>query len=371
MRSIIFVRFTKNKPDCGIGKSMNLLINALRESEEFDIIEVQATEGLNYLQKLFTYFFTTPKIIIQNILKKNIIILETTQVFPYILISRKYLIPVIHSDVTSSDISPQTKKISLSYFLFTAYAYIYSIIDKLFNYSNRIITVSHHLKKIISEKYHIEKNRISTVHNICHLAQITESDFDQPIFLHYKNTANLKKLLYVGNEYTHKNFITLLKLMRELDNNEYQLIKVGNSDYPLNRLMHLNYIEKYNLNVKFFDKVTQGELTYAYKSSHCYLYSSIKEAFGMTPIEAQLAGLPVISTNCEALEETLQNSAMIVQNPTNHVEFKEFLMQLNNTEVRKDIINKGYENAKRFNKETAKNQFIRIINELSEFSNIN
>ncbi len=84
-----------------------------------------------------------------------------------------------------------------------------------------------------------------------------------------------------------------------------------------------------------------------YNGCQAFIFPSYSEGFGWPVIEAQACGVPVIASNVEPMPEISGNAALHV-NPDNADDFANALLSLNNTEIRHGLINKGFENCKRF-----------------------
>jgi len=72
------------------------------------------------------------------------------------------------------------------------------------------------------------------------------------------------------------------------------------------------------------------------------------EGFGLPILEAQIVGVPVVTSNVSSIPEVVGNSALLID-PKKPSEIAEAIYKiLSNEEIKKDIINRGLENIKRF-----------------------
>jgi glycosyltransferase involved in cell wall biosynthesis len=84
-----------------------------------------------------------------------------------------------------------------------------------------------------------------------------------------------------------------------------------------NRNIHTMYIEKNSINAKIIDHVeSMEELANWYRIADAFLFPSLFEGFGRTPVEAQASGCPVITTGAAGISEVIGDSAYILDNPS-------------------------------------------------------
>jgi len=175
---------------------------------------------------------------------------------------------------------------------------------------------------------------------------------------------NKKYLLYVGGRTGYKNFDFVIKLIKELK--DFELVVVGNvfnkseakdiDNETLKRIIVTNHINNFNLNI-------------LYNHAHCLVYPSSYEGFGIPVIEAMRAGCPVLALNKSSIPEIAGSSA-ILKEELNIKEFKDAVLQLNNSSLRDELIEKGFQQSKKYSwdkcaKETF--EFYKHVNNLRNF----
>lgn len=95
-------------------------------------------------------------------------------------------------------------------------------------------------------------------------------------------------------------------------------------------------------------KLTELEMQEAYATGDFLLFASTLEGFGMPIIEAQMVGLPVITSNIDPMREVAGAGALLC-NPLETESIHEALLQLLQKEsLRKQLIEAGQENHKRY-----------------------
>lgn len=109
------------------------------------------------------------------------------------------------------------------------------------------------------------------------------------------------------------------------------------------------YIEK-NLKgrVKILGYISEEELIAFYQIAEIYIYPSLYEGFGLPILEAQACGCPVLTSSETSCPEVAGKGALIV-NPYSVDSIADGIYSiLDNSRMRKKLINAGYENLKRF-----------------------
>uniref|UniRef100_A0A7V1EJ47 Glycosyltransferase family 1 protein n=1 Tax=candidate division WOR-3 bacterium TaxID=2052148 RepID=A0A7V1EJ47_UNCW3 len=175
-------------------------------------------------------------------------------------------------------------------FLFASYVYITeSLIPLLYPHSHFIAisqSTADDLKKMgIKQKISVVYSGIPELKNIYNI----------------KREKNL--VLYVGRIKRYKSIDHLLKAVNMIKNDiPVKLAIVGDGD-ALEELKNL--ARDLNLEVDFRGFVSEEEKYKMYQKARLIVQPSIKEGWGLTAIEAQACGTPVICANSPGLRETL------------------------------------------------------------------
>ena len=106
------------------------------------------------------------------------------------------------------------------------------------------------------------------------------------------------------------------------------------------------------------------ELELLYNSAQVLLYPSLYEGFGLPILDAFLRGLPVITSNVSSMPEVGGDAAIYVD-PGRVEDIKDKLMKIMEDEkLRKDMIKKGLEQAKKFSWENTARETYLIYKDL-------
>lgn len=102
--------------------------------------------------------------------------------------------------------------------------------------------------------------------------------------------------------------------------------------------------------------LSERELGLLYTSAQVLLYPSFYEGFGLPILDAFIAGLPVVTSKVSSMPEVGGKAAMYVD-PYNIEDIKEKLNTvLKDVQLRKEMVKKGFEQAKKFSWEKAAEQ---------------
>lgn len=311
---------------------------------KFDIKTVWFPEKLK--KTWFFYFhFIFPLKYFKLLKDKNII-----KVFPDESYSFIYLFNVKNSAVVFHH---SQKGVKFTNFKETLFFKFIVLTERLVKRADKIITVSNTTKNSLL-KFYKEfrkqkiKNKIFTIYNSVNINQLKKVKASKKkLFVRYNlPTTKRKVLLFVGTDETRKNFIILLKAIKDVKG--ILLIKIGKANNQNNRRMHSKFIKENNLNVVLLDYVPDKDFFSFYKCADIFVTPSLKEGFGRPIIEAQALGLPVICSDLEVFREVGKDSCLYVNSKDASKLAIIISKVLREPLLKKKLITKGYINVKRF-----------------------
>ena len=145
--------------------------------------------------------------------------------------------------------------------------------------------------------------------------------------------------------------LTLIEAFVQSRLEHYQLVMVG--DKPCETSEYED--------VTFLGRVQDFELDELYKSASCFAYLSLYEGFGFPILEAQARGCPVITSNKGALAETAGDSALLVDPLSIESMANGFKQLTSDSNLRQELVNKGYENLARYSWEQTAIEYNELI----------
>ena len=110
-----------------------------------------------------------------------------------------------------------------------------------------------------------------------------------------------------------------------------------------------SFVQKQGLkNILFTGFVNEGQLRWLYENCGAYVFPSLSEGFGLPALEAMAAGAPVASSDATCLPEIYGDAAYYF-NPLSVDDMAQKIDEvLNSEKLRKDLIDKGYEQIKKY-----------------------
>ena len=163
-------------------------------------------------------------------------------------------------------------------------------------------------------------------------------------------------ILYLGSGHPRKNIKGLIeayKILKDKYQLKHELIIAGTKNAGCS-----------TSNIKgvvFTGRVDNEKKWELLKNADVFVCVSFAEGFGFPVLEAQKAGTPVVASDNSSFPEILGDSALLV-NPEKPEEIAEAIYKvISDQNLKQELINKGYNNIKRFNWNNCAEQTFKII----------
>ena len=158
--------------------------------------------------------------------------------------------------------------------------------------ADKIIAVSHFTKRVIVEKYGINPDKVTVVHNAVY-----------PIGERGKKNI----VLFLGRLTIQKGPEFFIKTAQKvLEHEDTQFVVAGIGDM-LPKLIDQAVGMGIANNIIFTGKLTEEEVRHIYQISSVYVMPSVSEPFGITALEAISAGTPTIVSKTAGVSEAFKN----------------------------------------------------------------
>ena len=206
------------------------------------------------------------------------------------------------------------------------------VVPRILKKCKRIITVSNFERNNILSKLDIPQERITMIYNgynqwfrpIEDAYQVYKKYIDSSgYFFFLGNTdpkKNTERTLIAYSKYLEKSDIKRKLLMADLDKTY------------LNGIIERNHIEDIVHRIVMPGYIVNKDLPYIYNKAFAFLYTSLRESFGIPLLEAMACGTPVITSNTSSMPEIGGPDAILI-NPEDPDEIAEKMLQLERDEA--------------------------------------
>ncbi|WP_439489630.1 glycosyltransferase family 4 protein [Algoriphagus sp.] len=231
--------------------------------------------------------------------------------------------------------------------------------------ADQVIAISEQTKRDLIDYFQIDPAKIRVVYQGVNEIFKQEVSIDQVQLIKQKYGISERFLLFVSTIEKRKNVQLILKALKERQNWDMPLVVIGRPTAYLKEL-HA-YIEEHRLQNKviFLHNVAFEDLPTIYKMAHVFIYPSYFEGFGIPIIEAQQMGIPVITTKGSAFQEAGGQGALY-GNPDDAEALIENIELLSDETHRQTMIEKGFQNIRRFDQRVISKQLMQIYEEVLE-----
>ena len=175
-------------------------------------------------------------------------------------------------------------------------------------------------------------------------------------------------ILFVGTLQPRKNIVKLIEAFAKLQTKgkNLDLVVVGKKGWMYEEI--LKAPEQFGVKEKviFLDFVSDSDLPFLYENARCYVLPSLYEGFGLPVLEAMKYGCPVVTSNISSLPEAGGDAALYF-NPENVDDMAGTINKVLSSEsLRKEMIEKGLEQVKKFSWEKTAKLTLQALEELAK-----
>ncbi len=232
--------------------------------------------------------------------------------------------------------------------------------------AKKIITVSNYELHIIKDSLKLSDNKIVYIHN-GYSKHFSIKDNPKEVYNKYIDKDNY--IFFLGNTDPKKNtdrtIIAYADYVKNTDKNNisYLLIADLKEDF-IDCILKENNIEWVKPYIYAPGYISNTDLPYIYSGAKAFLYTSLRESFGIPILEAMACGSPIITSNASAIPEIAGNGAILID-PFNIKEISEMLQKiLSDDDFRQKQINYGLERIKLFSWQKTAQELICLYNKV-------
>jgi glycosyltransferase involved in cell wall biosynthesis len=209
-----------------------------------------------------------------------------------------------------------------------------------------ITVISDFIRNELIKETGIKAEKILVVHD-CISSEITpfKRDFNaqNPVILHIGTTPN-------------KNLHRVIPALVGLDITLVIIGKLTNE--------HIELLDKFKIRFENYYNIPYSQVLDKYRNADIVLFASLYEGFGLPILEANAIGRPVITGNNSSLPEVAGDAALIINAENTEAIREAVIMLINDDTLRMRLIDKGFENIKRFRPEVIGKKFTDIYEQL-------
>ena len=203
------------------------------------------------------------------------------------------------------------------------------VVPRILKKCHRIITVSQFEKKNIISKLGLPERQVAMIYN-GYNEWFRPMDDKDNIFSKYMPERGY--LFFLGNTDPKKNTErTLVAYSKYLERSavKRKLLMADLDHQYLNDIIERNHIENIRQNIVMPGYIVNSDLPFVYSGAFAFLYTSLRESFGIPLLEAMACGTPVVTSNTSSMPEIAGDKAILV-NPESADEICEQLLHLEN-----------------------------------------
>lgn len=237
-------------------------------------------------------------------------------------------------------------------------------VPRILKKCRRIITVSDFELGNIKQKLQLPDSQLKMIYNgYNEWFRPIESDKQQ----YRKYIADAGYFFFLGNTDPKKNTErTLVAYAKYLEQSEVKrpLLMADLDQEYLNGIIERNGIEAIRDHIVIPGYIINSDLPYIYNNAFAFLYTSLRESFGIPLLEAMACGTPVITSNKSSMPEIAGHDAILI-NPESSDEIALKMLQLErDTDFYQRQKAVGLERAKLFSWRKTTENLLRLYEEV-------
>ncbi len=222
--------------------------------------------------------------------------------------------------------------------------------------AKKVFTISQASKDDIIKEYGVSEDKVIVTYPGIKIKNIMQNSK----IVKDKYGVEGEYVLFVGTLQPRKNIVRLIEAFSKLKN-DVKLVVIGKKGWLYEEILEAPKKYEIESQVKFLDFVADEDLPAFYKNATCFVLPSLYEGFGLPVLEAMQYGCPVITSNVSSLPEAGGDAALYV-NPLDADDIKKKLeLMINDKGLRIKLIEKGYEQIKKFNWEKTAKETLKAL----------
>ena len=237
--------------------------------------------------------------------------------------------------------------------------------------ARRVLTVSEASKQDIVRFFDVPDDKVTVIYNAIDERYRVPPTDEEMVRVRERYQLPDRFIMYAGNVKPHKNLERLIDAFARVRRRGFDnlgLLVTGSevSKYAtLRRAVH-----RYNLHkhVRFLGYQPEATLAVLYRLADLFVFPSLYEGFGLSPLEALASGTPVVASNVSSLPEVLGDAAVLIDPYAPESIADGITRVLENDDLRADLQRRGTARAARFSWERSVRRVHEIYQEVGDES---
>lgn len=201
------------------------------------------------------------------------------------------------------------------------------VVPRILNRCRRIITVSNFEMENIIRKLQIPRERMAMIYN-GYNEWFRPVEDEEGVYKKYIEKEGY--FFFLGNtdpkKNTERTLVAYSKYLKQSGIKRQLLMADLDSEY-LNGIIQRNGIENIREHIVMPGYIVNSDLPYIYHNAFAFLYTSLRESFGIPLLEGMACGVPVITSNTSSMPEIGGPDAILV-NPESSDEIADMMLRL-------------------------------------------
>jgi len=244
--------------------------------------------------------------------------------------------------------------------------YMHLSVKKSCHWAEKIVAVSQNTKKDLERIYKIPPKKIRVIYEgireeIFSFKEKLEEEKKE----HFpKKEKKEKYLFFVGRLEKRKNVFVILdtfEILKEEYKIPHKLFLAGGPGFGYEEIMRKIQNSKFKKDIHILGFINNEKKWSLMANCEIFFWPSFYEGFGLPILEAQALGTPILTSNLSSLPEISGQGACFTD-PNEPVAMAKIIqLILQDEEMRKDLLRKGYENIERFSWEKCSQEIAEIL----------
>ena len=186
------------------------------------------------------------------------------------------------------------------------------VVPRIVKKCRRIITVSEFEKRNIVNRLQLPDSQVAMIYN-GYNEWFRPTEDDGRIFTKYMSERGY--IFFLGNTDPKKNTErTLIAYSKYLEQSAVKrpLLMADLDRQYLDDIIRRNNIENIRPMIHMPGYIVNSDLPYVYNAAFAFLYTSLRESFGIPLLEAMACGIPVVTSNTSSMPEIAGPGAILV-----------------------------------------------------------